>query len=634
MVPFGSNPMAELETRIRFKYCVKKLGHEFIEIDMNGRDIDTGVHVENLNVDFIFSHDTAVCVENPLPDVFSLFAHWSPNGFLIPEDFSRYFVWMSKYDVVIGGYESNKIKADVSNHPDAYPDYYNITSSISKDFVISPQKKNDLKLFYVGINLEKIQRGNTRYIKLLRYLDDLDCISIYGPNKTLNVSNLWEGFKNYNGEIPFDGYSIVKKINEAGIALALNSPVHSVYGTVSNRVYEAAAAGAVIISDENEYVRKYFGDSVFYIDITKDEDEQIEDIKSILHYIKAHPQRAYKMAKKSQEIFIEKLSMDKQVEGLFDFVRTKKEQYKTACNELVDAICFIDTLEDFRTIAKELSQQCYQNYNMIVVAPKNSIEMIEQEDIHNVTLLENHFTTYGEALYEIRDYLTGDYFIFIDKYTSMQHNHLLKLARALKKSNKLFAYSGTYIKYFSPNGVVTRYGQLSFAPLSIEEMCAFLRLSSTDINILYNIEERFSLSCCMFKKSVLELIDKSELMQIKKAIHFYLACSSIIKCNLQGHFIYSISSGYRLIEGDVIQDVFRNDRKLNYTYHKTENTFFKDLYLVFFKYDYDVKPVPWGFNYSTGNNNNGISGKRKFIRWLKRLVPKPIKTFIKRIIFA
>ncbi len=636
MVPFGSNPMAELETRIRFRYCVEKLGHELIEIDMNGCDIATGLHAENLNIDFIFSHDTAVCAENPLPDFFSLFAHWSPNGFLVPEDFSRYFVWMSKYDVVVGGYESNKIRADVGNHPDVYSNYYNITSSISCDFALKPVKSNDLKLFYVGINLEKIQRGNTRYIKLLKYLDENDRILIYGPNRTLNVENLWEGFKNYKGEIPFDGYSIIKKINEAGIALALNSPVHSANGTVSNRIYEAAAAGAVIISDENEYVRKYFGDSVFYIDITKDEDEQIEDIKTILNYIKSHPQKAYNMAKTAQGIFLRDLSMDRQIEGLFQFVQDEKTRYINSCCDVVDIICFVSEYVEYRKILDELSHQFYQFYNMIVVTTKSCIETIKNDSTskdNRLRLIENTFSTYGEALCEIEKFLVGSYFMFVDKNTSLQHNHILKLVRALNKCDKYFAYTGTYLKYLGDKGETIKYVPLSTVPLTKEEICAFLRLSCTDINILYNIEERFSFSCCMFKRSIMELTNKSEMSQIKKAIHFYLACASIIKKNMQGHFVYSISCGYKLDGEKNVQDIFMEDRKFNYLYHKTENTYFKDLYLVYFKYDYDVNPVPWGINYSQLYGQK-ISRKRLVIRSIKKYVPKPIKEFVKKIIFA
>lgn len=631
MVPFGTEPMAELETRIRFKYCVEKLGHEFIEINMEGYDIATGIHADNLDIDFIFSHDTAVCAENPLPNFFTVFAHWSPNGFLTPGDFLRYFVWMSKYDVVIGGYESDKIAADVVNHPDVYANYYNITSSISRDFVIKPTK-NKRRLFYVGINLEKIQKGSTRYIKLLKYLDDKDKIVIYGPNKTLNTNNLWEGFKNYEGEIPFDGKTIIKRISEAGIALALNSPVHSAYGTVSNRIYEAAAAGAVIISDDNEYVRRHFGDSVFYIDINTDEEEQIESIKSILEYIEVHPDEVQEMAETSQRIFLRNLALDKQVEGLFDFVQIEKKRYIDSCKSVVDVICFVDGYDEYRSIMRELAEQYYKYYHVMVLAPSADYEKISSQLPEGVVIVENKYSTYGEALGAIRQQLKGDYFMFVDKKTSMQHNHILKLVRALSKSEKYFAYTGTFIKFYRTDNSVVRYVPLSSVPLTKEELCSFLRLSSTDINILYNIEERFSLSCCMFKKSVFDLVDMGELSQISKAVHFYLACASIIKRGLLGHFVYSISCGYRLDFKQSIQDLFREERRYNYLYNKTNGTYFKELALVYFKYDYDVKPVPWSIDYQ--NNSGDISWKRKIVRTIKKLIPKRIKEFIKKIIYA
>lgn len=634
MVPFGSNPMAELETRIRFKYCVEKLGHDFIELNMDGFDIDSGIHAEDLMIDFIFSHDTAVCAEKPLPDIFSVFAHWSPNGFLVSADFMRYFVWMSKYDMVIGGYESPNVFRDVSNHPDAFTDFYNITSSISKDFVLPPRRKKNLKLFYVGINLEKIQRGGTRYIKLLKYLDDLDCISIYGPNETLGATNLWQGFKNYNGEIPFDGHSIIKRINEAGIALALNSPVHSYVGTVSNRIYEAAAAGAVIISDNNEYVKRYFGDSVFYIDIEKSEDEQIKDIKKILKFIGENPEKAYEMAVAAQKIFINQLSLDQQVNDLFPFLSDRKRSFQNLSRSTIDVICFVDKYSEYQSVMKEIKKQYHKNLRIFICSNLDCIKKIKKAAHHeNITTIVRMNEAYGEIFWRLREQLTSDYFIFVDQSTSMHMDHISKLSAALEKSNSLYAYTGIYLKHISQKGTVLGYEPYSIDPLTNDEMCSFLRISSTDENIMFNIEERFSISCCMFKREIMDIVEENEIVQIGRAVHFYLACASIIKKKLDGHFVYAISCGYKLAEEMTIQDIFKKDRNLNYLYHKTEKTYFKDLFLVFFKYDYAVNPIPWGFPVAEAPSHSDSIG-RKLIRKIKKIIPKRLKEFIKKIIFT
>lgn len=627
LCPFEDKPMAETETRIRFKYCVQKLGHDFVEINMDGIDLDSKQHADNLKIDFVFSHDTAVSAEKPLPNIFSVFAHWSPNGFLVANDFERYFAWMSKYDIVIGGYESAKIREDVNNHPDIYSNYYNITSSVSKDYIIPPQAVNkafSLRLFYIGINLEKIQDGNTRYLKLLKVLDRNNKILIYGPNELFGVKNLWEGFNNYKGEIPFDGKTIIKRISEAGIALALNSPVHSLYGTVSNRIYEAAAAGAVIISDDNPYVRKYFKDTVFYIDIKKTEEEQVSDITTILEYIENHRDIAYQMAYAAQEIFVNKLSLDAQVEGLFSFI--KEEKQKVYVDYTVDVVCFVEDYKDYQNIIGELERQYCNGLNLIVIASERCFAQIKQNNKFGCHLILNQFSTYGEAVCYIKDNLVSEYLFFMDGRTALHNHHILKLAKSLEKRDCFFAYTGTYLKYIDDHQNTIKYTQISNSPLTDEELFCFLNISCNDENMMFNIEERFSLSCCMFKHEVLNMIEICEMKQINHAVHFYLCCLSIIKSGIKGHFVYAISCGYRLFEGETIQDVFKTRRELNYLYHKSANTFYKDLYLVFFKYDYRVNVLPYRYI-----GENQILHNRA-VRIIKRILPIGVKKRIKSII--
>lgn len=51
---------------------------------------------------------------------------------------------------------------------------FNITSSVPLDFVIKPKKREHYKLFYVGINLEKIQNAKMWYSELIKDLNKKD----------------------------------------------------------------------------------------------------------------------------------------------------------------------------------------------------------------------------------------------------------------------------------------------------------------------------------------------------------------------------------------------------------------------------------------------------------------------------
>ena len=221
MCHFDERPMAEYEARVRFKYCVEKLGHNFFEISSNSCLKNTDIHADNLNLDFIFCQDTGVLDVSAFPDVYSCFCNWSPNGFIIPEGLFAYFANMSKHDIIIGGNESYKIEREILQHPDVFAKFVNIVPSIPEDFILQPIKHKVYRLFYIGINLEKIQGSKTRNYSLLKYLDEKDLVDIYGPSSLFEYDNLWGEFKNYKGEIPCDGKTILDKINSAGICLAL-----------------------------------------------------------------------------------------------------------------------------------------------------------------------------------------------------------------------------------------------------------------------------------------------------------------------------------------------------------------------------------------------------------------------------
>ena len=56
------------------------------------------------------------------------------------------------------------------------------------------------------------------------------------------------------------------EIAKAGIVLVLSWPAHKEAELMSSRLSESVAAGALVISDENNFAKKFFGDSLLYID--------------------------------------------------------------------------------------------------------------------------------------------------------------------------------------------------------------------------------------------------------------------------------------------------------------------------------------------------------------------------------
>jgi hypothetical protein len=197
----------------------------------------------------------------------------------------------------------------LANHPGKpfFTPFYTSLSTPIEPIVV----KDNIKCFYIGINWEKIIKKKSRYVNLLRNLDNENLINIYGP-KVLEGKNVWEGYKNYLHEIPFDGVSVIKYINEAGLCLVLNSNEHCKSGIVSMRIFEAICSGVPIIANKNDFLDKHFGNKIFYID-TNNEEQSFIDIKNIIEYIRTNKDEVYKNLEDVRHIFFKKFALHHQL---------------------------------------------------------------------------------------------------------------------------------------------------------------------------------------------------------------------------------------------------------------------------------------------------------------------------------
>lgn len=128
----------------------------------------------------------------------------------------------------------------------------------------------------------------------------------------------------YQGEIPYEGESIQDQIAEMGVCLVLHSDVHIAHEIPSGRIFEAAAAAAVIISDGNPFVKKHFGDSILYIDETTSGKKMFAQIDAHMHWIFAHPNEAKQMARHVYEIFKEKFLLENQLQSFDEWHQKAK----------------------------------------------------------------------------------------------------------------------------------------------------------------------------------------------------------------------------------------------------------------------------------------------------------------------
>jgi AhpD family alkylhydroperoxidase len=173
------------------------------------------------------------------------------------------------------------------------------------------------KLMYYGTKCPHDIRSNLKkYVQLWQQLDKTEYFVVYG------FKFAWENMKKYQGYIPADGRSFVQTINKHGICLVMHRDTHLKAGAPSGRIFEAAAAAAVIISDKHPFVEKEFKNSVLYVDQTRD--DLFEQIDTHMRWIKENPEAAKTKALQAHKIFLEKFTLEEQLIRLYENFKTIK----------------------------------------------------------------------------------------------------------------------------------------------------------------------------------------------------------------------------------------------------------------------------------------------------------------------
>ncbi|MDA0110531.1 hypothetical protein OH456_20410 [Vibrio sp. La 4.2.2] len=249
---------------------------------------------------------------------------------------------------------------------------------------------NSPKVFYSGINWERIANKNGRHHELFQLLDQQGFMRFHGPELFLGHKP-WAGFKSFYGEIPFDGVSTIKVIQECGISLVLSSDVHRDSHAATNRLYESLEAGAIIISDDNKFVMDNFGDVVLPISYSKNYEETCNQIVSHVNWIKANPDEAKQLAKKGHERYREIFGLEHQLKTIVNSFDNRKKQVESICQVtegdvetttvIVDATAGVDKEQLAQTLIS-VDKQTYPKVKTFVV-----VETQQESELQSI--LEN-----------------------------------------------------------------------------------------------------------------------------------------------------------------------------------------------------------------------------------------------------
>ena len=317
------------------------------------------------------------------------------------------------------------------------------------------------------MNWEVMFAGPGRHEGLFKLLDDTGKAVFYGPERVEAWGGLkpWEGYRCYQGMIPFDGFSIVEKINECGICLVLSSDTHRRAGAATNRLYEACAAGAVMISDDNDFVMQHFKDAALFITYNKNDPiDTFHQIMEKYNWIVKHPDEALELAQRAQEIFLKEYSLDAQLKKIIAnhparLRQVSQDLYAQDEDGKVLVTYVVNTLDADKAeswldrIINNIHGQLYQNIELGVAIDRSLIEEITDHcythcacarvvamDLFDKKGIRS--MTDGEAIRKLQKKIEHNYYINTTAEEIWLYDHITTLVRTIVDQGCMGAYSG------------------------------------------------------------------------------------------------------------------------------------------------------------------------------------------------
>jgi hypothetical protein len=448
---------AEDEVIERLKIAARLLDYECLVVDSFARLIHPPyTQLTQDDVDFVLS----LHFETPKQfDIFSFVTLWNPLQFYHEWGYRKFTRHLLTHDDFLSCDSTSgddHVMRSISNGPPRERPLFRFYPTLSGP-ILEPTL-GDKKLFYAGMNWEKSSKKPGRHDGLLGLLDEAGDLRIYGP-KVYGGAEVWQGFKSYVGPIAFDGVSVVRLINQAGISLVLSSQAHARSEMMSSRIFESSASGAVIICNENPFARRHFGDALLYIDTTLAPEETYGQVQSHLAWINSEPGKAIEMAKRSQAIFRENFRLDTCLERIYQGLSARKTQLACAYTPKrhEEKICVVFLMPEFHPeILEQHIASCQAQKN---VAIRGIVAMdVRDAEIFGsrvecrlsgsqapLEIAQLHFMErrpdgsvrrrrpIGEAISEvIRDLVEEDYLCIVAPHERLFSDHLGSLLRALQ----------------------------------------------------------------------------------------------------------------------------------------------------------------------------------------------------------
>lgn len=445
--------------------------------------------IENGDCDFAVS----LHFESPKTvDVYTYAALWNPLEFYFAWDYeSSIRKFLSHNDLLSCGSDSaeahalNLLQGFGRVPPLPLPRLYH---SIPRT-EFRPSLDDQSRIFYAGINWERIKNEKGRHHDVLLGLDRAGLIDIYGPEVFQGVKP-WEGYQCYRGSIPFDGKSLIRRIAKSGICLAFSSAAHQRSGIMSSRLFEGLAAGALVIANRHPFIDKYFKGLVHEIDDSQSSEAVLSQIVDVVEDARSNPARANEMANAAQELFFREFSLDHCLRDLAA-AHSARVAGRRPTPGTVDAfVSFTSTrLPRLAAMIRMLERQDHPLNSVVLILDetwytrnRTSIENLLVASKLAVSVVPAQLFEYaddlaatawrskaiGRTLHEALGRATGEYFLLVGPEDEIFHDHVSSLVRVLDGSpDTLVASSGVVIESRGPKMKLER--RLAFLAPRIDD---------------------------------------------------------------------------------------------------------------------------------------------------------------------
>lgn len=472
---------AELDLIGRMHKVLTGLGHDPTVIDPFGNPLDLAgeligdvAPLDGSAFDFCLN----LHFNNPQwLDCFSYAVNWNPVAYLLRDpnhgtpqprrELLYLAACLAGHDLILsaGSAETDQLVAALAERPNpaaAFPDLRLHTGCQSEESV-APVSLDDFRVFYIGVNWERIvdsSRSDRRHGGLLERLDANGRVDFYGVAKVCGIEP-WKGFRNYRGELPFDnGMSIIRTANRCGVSLVLSSPQHRASGLVSMRIFQACAARTVVISDDNPFIVENFGDTVLTFEYSTDPALTCERIERLIGWIEQHQEEAAAKAERAHRIFTERFALNRELGTLLErhaaTVETINDQILPSDRtQTVDVILNLvdDSDQELDRFIGNLNRQtAVRPHGLVCCRAARVAQTTERlrekaHFVYTVVAQDPANTKTGAAvLRAVTDHAKGEAFCIDQPATRWHSRHLALMLRVLQSGSTLVSQTHGFIR--------------------------------------------------------------------------------------------------------------------------------------------------------------------------------------------